>query len=604
MKCSLSALAASLLFLSSVTNANLIQLPQPAHPIHSIAQLSHWVSMNGPQDGFGYQLRQSSGDVNTLFVFRQNNQFYRSQDGGVTWKAIASPDKADIKDMLSPTANKLFMTTEKGLYLSTDRGTTWNLIKKGPNPFGVLFSIYPTTLFLISNWGEFYYSNDSGLNWSLTEVEPEWWLSSAIGRDNVVAIGSSALSVSSDGGLTFKNRNPNPDYGVFDLAINSQHEIFVTDRYYLHKTNPDLSSWENVVVPSSPQNILIDAKDNIYVTNSKTQANAILKSTDNGKSWQQLFQTKVIRNLNMLDDGKIILSTDQGLMMSDIKQEKFTVLNNAFKGLDVNKMYASDQNHLFEILDYGNAIPAMLYRSDDGGKTWEKSFSKDEYGPYDVVQFKDQWVLTTGHTIYSSSDAGKNWQLMATLPENSLITELTVCGDNIIGSGYKDLYISTDLTHWKLLFAGTSSYPYDSAYSINNTFFVATKTNVMASTDGGQTWKTSLDKVNSTTHKLSGYQDKVMLAIYEMSGIYKTTDAGSTWTKISTAINGPIEDVVLIDEKTYAALTKDHIYLTQDGGTSWTLLEKGIKNQNIKNLYASKDYLFAKSEYNGIYQAI
>lgn len=106
---------------------------------------------------------------------------------------------------------------------------------------------------------------------------------------------------------------------------------------------------------------------------------------------------------------------------------------------------------------------------------------------------------------------------------------------------------------------------------------------VLKSTNGGMTWTISNDFSPNGIRRLALHpSDSTRLYAAGQSGCYLSTDAGATFTLITTGgipSNGPASDVVVDPNdasRVFCAFYSDGIYRTEDGGTSWTVLDDGI----------------------------
>ena len=168
------------------------------------------------------------------------------------------------------------------------------------------------------------------------------------------------------------------------------------------------------------------------------------------------------------------------------------------------------------------------------------------------------WVGTPGGGIWKSTDAGANWtEKTGTLPT------LSIANIVIDPTNSQIIYLATGDHYgyspagWPWFAGGTYSY------------------GVMKSTDGGNSWNPSgmsytvdqekilrrllLDPAN-TSHLLTGTND----------GIWRSTDAGATWSKQK---GGNIYDMEFHPtNSSIVYAVSDSIFKSTDGGVSWSLI--------------------------------
>lgn len=127
-----------------------------------------------------------SGFTNRIYVGVFGNGVYKSTDGGTTWSAMAGSPTFPIQGRVDPTVNKLYVTHTTGV--SKWNGTAWSNITPGGlttefagldiNPNS------PSTLVVAERAGTFgndiYFSTDGGTTWSGTKLGTPtytvpWW---------------------------------------------------------------------------------------------------------------------------------------------------------------------------------------------------------------------------------------------------------------------------------------------------------------------------------------------------------------------------------------------------------------------------------------------
>jgi photosystem II stability/assembly factor-like uncharacterized protein len=95
-----------------------------------------WKQVNFPEGAtpaLSLAISPSFPEDQTLYVGTENHGLYRSIDRGLSWQKMIIPT-AHVNAMLFvPNENSLLAATEKGVYLSNDRGNTWKCLVKLPD---------------------------------------------------------------------------------------------------------------------------------------------------------------------------------------------------------------------------------------------------------------------------------------------------------------------------------------------------------------------------------------------------------------------------------------------------------------------------------------
>jgi photosystem II stability/assembly factor-like uncharacterized protein len=310
---------------------------------------------------------------------------------------------------------------------------------------------------------------------------------------------------------------------------------------------------------------------------------------------------------------RVLVGTKKGafILTADGKRDNWTVEGPHFAGfemyhlkgspLDPQRIYASQTSGWFG---------QLMQRSDDGGKTWEAVGNEFAYDGdpgthlfYDDTQkpwaFKRVWhvepSLDDRDTVYAgiedaalfiSKDAGKSWQEMAGLRQNTS-TELWTPGAG--GLGLHTILI--DPTNHQRMFIAISA------------------AGAFRSDDGGKTWAVKTKGLQSA-YPLSNPDLGIGHCVHRiaMSGkkpntlymqkhwdVLRSDDAGDNWYDIGeglpTDFGFPIDVHAHDPETIYVVPIKSdsehfppdgklRVYRSKTGGGNWEPLTKGLPQSN------------------------
>jgi photosystem II stability/assembly factor-like uncharacterized protein len=122
--------------------------------------------------------RLTSDRMGDLFAFLNTSMIARSKDAGDTWDTINGPSGESINDF-SADEQDYYVTTETGIYTSTDQGNIWRRALNGLVT-GYYYSILAGHGGHVwancgNNW--LYRSTDYGQVWTQTSLTfiMEWW---------------------------------------------------------------------------------------------------------------------------------------------------------------------------------------------------------------------------------------------------------------------------------------------------------------------------------------------------------------------------------------------------------------------------------------------
>lgn len=605
----LTTAAASAFSLSNQEMVSLLNQPVKQQPAHRYQKHNgnplHWQSLQGPQIGRSIQIVPMKNNPSLLFAFRpySTGAIYKSVDGGQSWKSVSKPNNIFIFDLISVDNNRLLLSADSSIYVSDDLGENW-ILSANINKYGYeLFALNPDLILLKtdirSSSPSLYRSLNQGKTWTPARLglNMEYPPAAMGGRDHLLLVSTHGLHISTNQGKLWTQPEQWKNYRATSLALSSNHDIFfVNGTRSLYKTDPQGESVEvmNHTIPGFLDEIHIDNRDNLYILSHDYEPNrsCLYQSIDKGHSWKRLHESDNIYHLTTLEDGKVIISTNDSLLQYEESLDNFIKLPLTFSVSRTSKVSALDTDHLFAIDE------ASIYSSHDSGKTWNISRSNKviDMGILNKTLLATEWKNGNETNLLASDDNGLTWQAI-TAPDK-LCQYLSSQLDALIISCQNRQYLTRDLLHWKML------KNYGSHYVFGHTIYSSNNQSIKYSDNDGQTWKTLLDNLNDYGTKITGYQDKVVLvALYDIA-IIKTTDGGNTWE----LINNGIEDyhfsgITAISENHYMVTTQSGVYTTTDGGNHWFSDNNGLDNIEINSLFANQDLLLVGTGGSGVFKA-
>jgi len=309
----------------------------------------------------------------TVLVGTVGQGIMRSGDGGESWQraGINSGLHSDalVRTVVShPTQPEVIFTgTDKGLYRSEDGGQTWQLQDNAMNDYCVwqiaIDPSNPQRMFAGTGTptpATIFRSLDGGKTWDKRPVEvAETCPAVGIPRVTGIAIDPEdpndiwvgfevdGLRRSTDGGDTWmdlSSKIPNLDVHNVTVAAGPPKTVVVVVNNDVWTSTDGGNNWTAVGIKEAfpltyPRGIMVkpDSPNTIFVTigdSTPGRTGAIMRSTDTGKTWQSM---------------KLSTPSNTAMWVVSTHRENPQV------------MFAGSR--------YGD-----LYRSDDGGNSWEKQW--------------------------------------------------------------------------------------------------------------------------------------------------------------------------------------------------------------------------------------
>jgi photosystem II stability/assembly factor-like uncharacterized protein len=226
-----------------------------------------------------------------------------------------------------------------------------------------------------------------------------------------------------------------------------------------------------------------------------------------------------------------------------------------------------------------------LLESTDGGATWSTDMGSDfSADPFYMVHFSDAthgYVTGNNNDAWRTTDGGVTWVQMTTVPAGSWYTiDFITPTEGFIGANGAVAYTSNGGSSW-ILKSGYPTCPVifgmdfrDTQVGLAGGILVTTSENgIFKTTNGGVSWT---KKLSSSANDIKWVSESTALAIVG-TVIYRSTNAGDTWTPFSNAIFTGLLSFDLVDATTLVGVSGGgDIWRSSDGGAVWTMVLEGI----------------------------
>jgi len=265
-----------------------------------------------------------------------------------------------------------------------------------------------------------------------------------VGKFFLTVLASGALSA----GATFAQINPSvmPAVGpltkqtmsrllLTDVAREGKRIIAVGDRGYIVYSDNDGESWQRAKTPLG-----LALLNSVYFSDANTvwavgHDSVILKSTDQGKEWTQVYSSAKDQRQKPSKSGRG--GRDAGMEVED----------------DADKS-ADEDKHLNAIINLGKGKlfiageAGTMLLSNDKGKTWERVVSPYKGSYFGAILTNDGGVLALGlrGNVFRAADSGlKTWTPVATNTKASMMSATKLADGAIVLSGLSGtLLVSRD----------------------------------------------------------------------------------------------------------------------------------------------------------------
>ncbi|NOX85320.1 MAG: hypothetical protein GXO86_05055 [Chlorobi bacterium] len=581
----------------------------------------NWKSMGPSSSPGGYAglgrlncVAFSDSNSSVIYTGSPSGGLWKTFDGGTTWTALTDDnDVLGVSDVVVISASS---TDDDTLYIATgdrDGGSLWGLgggQSNDNNTIGVLKSV------------------DGGANWSATALT---WLTSdkktlnrllihPADNDSIYAAGTDGVFLTTDGGTTWPLLSGAHEFVDMEFKPMNPDIIYGSTRSgEVYKSSDKGTTWTSKLSVTTGYRVELAVSANkpawVYavVCESDGSLEGIYKSTDSGETWTKVFDgTPSGSNLlGYYCDGSGSTTAGQG---------------------NYDLCIAADPNDATVVFLGG----VNTWKSTDGGSTWTISNMWTSSSTYNScgapVAHADKHFLAyqsvTGDLfecndggLYKTADGGTTWTYLGSGLITSQLYRLGVSqltSDNVIAglqdNGTKSLLSGT----WTDVIGGDGMECIIDYTDDNTQYGELYYAGMRRTTDG---WVTS----TSITSGLTGYAAWVTPYVIDpnthttlfvgLDEIWKSTNQGTSWTKITAFGTGPTTfrslAVAPSSSDTIYAATLSTIYASYDAGVTWTDITGTLPvgSSNITYISVNSDFAdtlwVAMGEYNayGVYQS-
>ncbi|MBN1115850.1 MAG: T9SS type A sorting domain-containing protein [Bacteroidales bacterium] len=504
-----------------------------------------------------------------------------------------------------------------GLWITKDGGGTWNTTTDFLDIIGVSdIAVSPTdpnNIYIVTGDGDgnkfqtyamgILKSNDGGKTWEPTSLSLNVTQRISFSRIIINPNNPAVMIATSTAGI-YKTTNAWESYTMVQAGNFKDIEYKPGNTSYVYATSYDGYGNAKIYRSTNGGNSFSVVSDALNLTGkverielAVTQNNAniiyalfsdvensglygLFKSTDSGSTWSFIYDGT--KNKNLL--GRNTNGSDQG-------GQGWYDLALAVSPTNSSILFVGGIN---------------IWRSTDSGISWTIMTDSYHDSEYPYVHVDQHMLAYSPHTndlfvandggIYKSTDNGNTWE---DISNNLKILQSYRIGiskttNNKILSGNQDNGTFFKINqNWFEVFGGDGMECFFD-HQNDNTFYVTTQSgNLYKTTSGGSDF-TSI----KPDALLSGYwitpfvihpsNQNILYAGYQ--DVYKTTDKGSTWTKISDNLSG--ENLIALavsannDDYIYTA-NFDTIFKTRDGGLSWQIINSNLPFLNISSITIS-----------------
>jgi photosystem II stability/assembly factor-like uncharacterized protein len=425
--------------------------------------------------------------------------------------------------------------------------------------------------------------------------------------------GGGGVYRSSDNGQSWKiiSNGFEPTNKVNSLSANQDY-IFAGIRLSgVFRSSDNGETWEeknNGLIGDEKTTTAVLANSDTIIEG--TQYLGVFRSNDNGENWFN-FNTglsglgKRIKEI-VLHQNKYFIATDSGVYRYSENLASWEAVNSGIPTNYCQTIISRDTNLFVGTLD-------GIYRSTNNGESWSFAGNGLPSGTtYALASNNDAIYAGIDEIVYKSTNAGNNWIALSNgLPgEYNLIYSL-YADSNLLLAGYRALGIfksSNGGDEWFLSSKGIANVSVYDLESKENRLFAVTEDAdyglIFRTDNNGEKWHLSNEGATIIGYKAFYNDGDYLWAGSFGDGLYRSSDDGNNWEKISISIFFPSYISALTGNDSAVFIGTEgfgiDVYKTTDNGNSFEELNVPGSG-DITALHSTSEYLYA-GRTTGVYR--
>ncbi len=278
-----------------------------------------------------------------------------------------------------------------------------------------------------------------------------------------------------------------------------------------------------------------------------------------------------------------------------------------------------------------------IYKTRDGGQTWENlskgmSHSRVISMAIDPVYPATVYAGTKGDAVFKSYDGGQRWTSLRNGLESVTVTSV-VTQFLFDPRESRHLFVSTTMgvfestnggESWQKKMDGMKEVLMVVTLALDPTrpqmMYAGTSGGVYKSVNGAGRWEKANEglvppelvkssrALGVTVMQVDPFAPDTVYAA-TLNGLYKTTDAAATWTRIAQELPDQMISAMVLDRATAGTLyiaSREGVHTSGDGGKTWKAINQGFTSLNIRSLAQSAidpRLLYAGTNGSGLYKS-
>ncbi len=550
-------------------------------------------AMDFVNDNTGYAV----GNYGTILKTTDNGVSWINLNSGVSVK-LYSVDFADPNTGYTGGINQLFRKT-------TDGGLTWSDISLPSFPNSSVLDIkfingstgYVLGFFLFES--RIWKTTDGGLNWTTQTTDGANYLNNLYFLNENTGFGSGG----SFGGEIIKTTNGGVNWNFIYQDSYAKHSmVFLnsltgysgSEQGRIYKTTDGGNTWNFVLSDGG-----IDITSMNFI-NANTgfgfgSGSVYVKTTDGGNNWYESLpvgssNTSQYFDAEVTPGGTIHAAGTYGAMIrSTDSGTNFTYTASVTDG------YVSDIEFINNSTGY--AVTGFnhgdILKTTDAGSTWVSQISSYTTSIYGIAFTSSETGYLAGSiSLYKTTNGGSNWNTVYSSTTNEIFTDIVFTNASTgyaVGSYGRQLKTTNSGANWTSSVISVSGSILSSVFFTNesNGYAVGDNNSAVRTTNAGLNWSSMTVAAPFVNLNDVFFTDINNGYISCANGIYRSTNGGNSWYKLTTPAGGYAK-VQFRGNYGYAITGDGKIIKSTDAGVNW-IVQPTVTSNGLSALYFNSD---------------
>ncbi|HEV7521487.1 MAG TPA: transcriptional regulator [Candidatus Angelobacter sp.] len=593
----------------------------------------------GPDGGNVRSLAVDPRNPDRIFLGTSAGSLYLSIDKGATWSRFARPgnsaemvldhiliDPSDSRNIFAAAWNAQLPNSDGDLYRSNDAGKTWEIVADlhGKSLRALSIAGSNPKVVVAGALDGIYRSLDGGHNFErispANHAEIKNVESIAIDPANPEVIYAGTWHLpwkTEDGGKTWHSikKGVIDDSDVFSIVIDPSQpaNIFISACSGIYRSESAGELFRKIQgIPYSARRtrmLQMDPTDHNVVYAGTTEG--LWKTTDAGATWKHMTDSSIVINDVLIDPRRpahVLLATDRsGVLASDDGGVTFTASNRGFTHRQAAALLVDRAN---DAVLYAGVLNDKefggVFVSRDAGQTWKQtSDGLDGRDVFVLRQAADtSLVAGTDHGIFVLKGNSARWiasdlpsiKPQAVLKKPSVrnssprevaprVTVLELGADKWFAATASALFVSTNSGGtWRPESLPGVGIPVSISIA-GKVVAIAGRNAVAVSVNGGESWLPTKTMDADFSINFVAVDNSGDVWVAARTGLFRSTDAGDSWKKVSSLRLANIQTVQFDDESHRVLVTSGNsinVFESMDNGRTWNAISAGWRLRDVR----------------------